>query len=457
MDFAAQMEGRLVTAKELGASEHELKDINQGGLIVMLAIQVVGKYKTCQRCGNQRDFIENSCNCGNACFYCLQCLAFGKLRTCDLLYHLPASEQAYPWAQDASYLAWSGQLSIQQTQASQEICDSYQQRKGKHLVWAVTGAGKTEMVFQAIDIALRAGKKVAIATPRIDVANELAPRFQVAFPKIAIQVLHGQSEQVYDHQVAMTVCSTHQLIRFRQAFDLLIIDEIDAFPYDGDPMLYQASEGAVTTSGTQILLTATPNRAQLTAIEQKKLAVSILPARYHRHHLPVPKHMWVGDWRSTIQKGKIPKILKHLLFNLITNKRRVLVFVPHIAYMLQLVKSCRGVFHGYHFESVSSKDPDRVRKVQAMRDGAYDFLFSTTILERGVTFADIDVIVLGSEDRTYTTASLVQIAGRVGRKAEFPKGSVYLLHYGKTKASMGAIRQIKSMNRQARERGLIDD
>ncbi|OYW66675.1 MAG: DNA/RNA helicase, partial [Aerococcus viridans] len=264
-----------------------------------------------------------------------------------------------------------------------------------------------------------------------------APRFQVAFPKIAIQVLHGQSEQLYDHQVAMTVCSTHQLIRFRQAFDLLIIDEIDAFPYDGDPMLYQASEGAVTTSGTQILLTATPNRAQLTAIEQKKLAVSILPARYHRHHLPVPKHMWVGDWRSTIQKGKIPKIFKHLLFNLIASKRRVLVFVPHIAYMLQLVKSCRGVFHGYHFESVSSKDPDRVRKV--------------------LTFADIDVIVLGSEDRTYTTASLVQIAGRVGRKAEFPKGSVYLLHYGKTKASMGAIRQIKSMNRQARERGLIDD
>lgn len=47
-----------------------------------------------------------------------------------------------------------------------------------------------------------------------------------------------------------------------------------------------------------------------------------------------------------------------------------------------------------------------------MRKGELDFLLCTTILERGVTFTDIDVLVLGAEDRTFTEAALVQISGR---------------------------------------------
>lgn len=187
------------------------------------------------------------------------------------------------------------------------------------------------------------------------------------------------------------------------------------------------------------------------------MPVSILPARYHRHRLPVPVYRWVGDWQSLIQAGKVPIVFKRLLNQLLKKGRRVLIFMPNIDLMLTFVKLCQPVFSDYRFASVSSKDPDRIRKVQQMRDGDYDFLFSTTILERGVTFANIDVIVLGSEDQTFTTAALVQISGRVGRKPKWPSGAVYFLHYGKTKASNAAIQQIKSMNNQARKRGLIDD
>ena len=80
---------------------------------------------------------------------------------------------------------------------------------------------------------------------------------------------------------------------------------------------------------------------------------------------------------------------------------------------------------------------------------------TTTILERGVTFRDIDVFVLGTEDRVFTEASLVQIAGRAGRHKDFPTGLVVYGHYGKTKALKGAVRQIKEMNNEARKRGLL--
>lgn len=450
------LRGRLVTAKEIGQTDAAINLLDIPGLQIFPALEKEGSRLSCRRCGNQTIFQENICQCGlTDCVYCLQCLNFGKLRTCDKLYHLAEATEPYSWQRDQSYLAWTGTLSDQQAQASKEICQTYQ-AGGQRLVWAVTGAGKTEMVFEAVNQALMAGEKVALATPRVDVANELAPRFKEAFPEVTIQLLHGQSEETYAEQ-PFTIGSTHQLIRFKEAFDLLIIDEIDAFPYDGDPMLYFASDRAVKKTGAQILLTATPNPSHEKLIKDGKLPVSILPARYHRHHLPVPVHQWVGDWHSIIQAGKVPSVFKRLLGRLLVKGRRVLVFMPNIDLMLTFVRLCRQVFADYRFESVSSKDPDRIIKVQNMRDGHYDFLFSTTILERGVTFANIDVIVLGSEDQTFTTAALVQISGRVGRKPKWPSGSVYFLHYGKTKASIAAIRQIQSMNDQARKRGLIDD
>ena len=125
--------------------------------------------------------------------------------------------------------------------------------------------------------------------------------------------------------------------------------------------------------------------------------------------------------------------------------------------MQRLEELLHQKFSNVTFTSVSSRDPERLLKVENMRRQIYGFLLTTTILERGVTFPGIDVMVLGSEDEVFTRSALVQIAGRVGRKSDCPTGKVWFLHEGKTKASQSAIRQIQSLNVLAREEGLIDD
>ncbi|MCW1007072.1 DNA/RNA helicase, partial [Streptococcus anginosus] len=85
------------------------------------------------------------------------------------------------------------------------------------------------MIFPLVDYALRQGQRIALATPRVDVCNELFPRFQAAFPDIDILLLHGKVDHPY-RLSPLTIASTHQLLRFYQAFDLLIVDEVDAFP-----------------------------------------------------------------------------------------------------------------------------------------------------------------------------------------------------------------------------------
>ena len=75
----------------------------------------------------------------------------------------------------------------------------------------------------------------------------------------------------------------------------------------------------------------------------------------------------------------------------------------------------RKCIPGARFEAVHSEDTERKKKVQKMRDEKLQFLITTTILERGVTFKNIDVLVIGANDPIYTESALVQIAGRVGR------------------------------------------
>jgi competence protein ComFA len=107
-------------------------------------------------------------------------------------------------------------------------------------------------------------------------------------------------------------------------------------------------------------------------------------------------------------------------------------------------------------EAVHAEDPNRKEKVQQMRDQQIPMLLTTTILERGVTFPNIDVAVVGSEDDIFTESALVQIAGRAGRSADYPTGTITFFHYGKTNAMLKAKRQILEMNRKALKKGLID-
>lgn len=108
-------------------------------------------------------------------------------------------------------------------------------------------------------------------------------------------------------------------------------------------------------------------------------------------------------------------------------------------------------------ESVHAEDPQRKEKVQKMRNKEIPILLTTTILERGVTIPDLDVAVLGAEDSIFSESALVQIAGRVGRHPDYPSGDIAFFHHGKTEAMVKARRQILAMNKEAREKGLIDD
>lgn len=409
-----------------------------------------GKY--CKRCASKMEEVaSNECMCQQACSYCRNCLQMGKVRGCQLFYYFP-EQNMFP-SELENLLEWQGTLSEQQKEAAQAIVAAVK-KKETRLLWAVAGAGKTEMLFEGIHEALRNKKRVCIATPRVDVALELAPRLQQAFPKVQQALLYGGMEQPYDY-TQLVIGTTHQLFRFKEAFDVLIIDEIDAFPFHLDDSLQFAANKARKKDSTLIYLSATPAHTMQKEIKKDKLKATILPARYHGYKLPVPQTKLCVDWRNMVLKHFLKTSFGKEMNQRIENKRKFLIFAPNIEWMAKLEKVMRKHYPHIAFDMVSAKDPERKEKVMKMRAEKVQFLISTTILERGVTFPDIDVFVIGAEDRIFNESALVQIAGRCGRSAKYPTGDVIFFHDGQSIAMKKAIKQINKMNQLAKKRGLI--
>ncbi|WHX43041.1 DEAD/DEAH box helicase [Mesobacillus sp. AQ2] len=414
---------------------------------------IIRKPLSCTRCGTTDPswFAEFPCSrCGKVELYCRKCLMMGRISECTRLISWSGPELEFKIMDKP--LLWDGVLSEGQDAASNRVSVAVE-NSAELLVWAVAGAGKTEVLFAGIENALSTGMRVCIATPRTDVVLELAPRLQKVFPEITVAVLYGGNEDRHEY-AQLTIATTHQLLRFYKAFDVMIVDEVDAFPYSIDETLQYAVQQSRKPESSLIYLTATPNKQWQKECRTGKRNYVTIPARFHRQPLPVPQFVWSGNWEKQLKKRKLTTSIKKWIEPRLASGKQALIFAPKIAVMDKILNILRAM--NPLIESVHAEDPDRKEKVLRFRNKEIPILLTTTILERGVTIPNIDVAVIGAEDRIFTESALVQIAGRAGRSAEYPTGDVTFFHYGKTEAMISARRQIVMMNKEGIKKGLID-
>ncbi|MFD2615548.1 DEAD/DEAH box helicase [Paenibacillus gansuensis] len=418
----------------------------------------------CSRCGSGGAQLYGApcAACGSGCVYCEACLTMGRAKLCTPLLQGAGhrARAAVPGgfagaAGEARLGRWG--LSPAQTEASAAGVRFLARRgsgKEAFLIWAVTGAGKTEMIFPLIDHALAAGGKVCVATPRRDVVLELQPRLAKAFTDRKVVTLYGGSEERWE-EGDVVLATTHQLLRFHEAFDVVIVDELDAFPFHNNPMLEYAARRVCKVEGKFIFLSATPPPHLQQLVRRGRLPHVKVPVRYHRHPLPVPKRIVARPLRALLSKQRLPARLTAALEQSLSRGAQLFVFVPKIRHIDGTLALLRGQFSGFVAEGTSSKDSERAVKVQRFRSGDIRILVTTTILERGVTVPKTDVFILDADSELFDEAALVQMSGRAGRSKDDPAGRVYYAASDMNAAQSGAIRQIRSMNRIAARKGYL--
>lgn len=476
----------------------------------------------CSRCGAREGEELKQVPCqlceaaGQTCYACSSCSSLGQIRSCSLIIrgmpesfqplHLAALNPIFPNhptfhpSSNLPSTSISHQRSIHgsphhagieilnltpaQQEAANQVVATLQQHhvqagkseeQGKRnsagdsfwphlLLWAVCGAGKTEMLLPAIAWALEQGLRVAITTPRKDVVLELLPRFQQYFPYTEMVALYG-GHQSWERP-ALIICTTHQLLRFHHAFHLLILDEMDAFPYHHSPLLPRAVQRALHPQGFFLALTATPARAEQRASLRGQLPTVTIPVRFHHHPLPVPRLC-----RHSPRARRLPQRFQKLLRWFEERWQKVMdgmgddmgdssvlpslfLFVPRKREIGQL----QAYFQQHtslSMESTHADDPERIQKVEAFRRKEFPILLCTSILERGVTISNSHVVVWEADAAIWDEAALVQMAGRAGRNAQYPTGHILFVVTQPTLAVRHAIAHIRRMNRLAKKGGYL--
>ena len=324
-------------------------------------------------------------------------------------------------------------LSRDQKKLSEQIVANYK-NKIDTLVNAVCGAGKTELIYSVMAYCLSLGKAVAFAVPRRDVVIELSQRIHMVFPNNSIvSVYGGHTEKLVADIVVLT---THQLYRYEKYFDLIILDEIDAFPFKNNKLLNSMFFRAV--KGNIVMMSATPSKDVIEFFSQNGKQILELNTRFHEHPLPVPKVI------TLVGVLKLP----YLIFKLrrfIKGGKKVFVFAPTIS-------KCESLFNFLKIFAkngafVHSKCKNRSQIISSFKRGCYDYLVTTAVLERGVTFKGLQVVIYDADNELYNSQTLIQISGRVGRKIDAPEGEVIFLVNKRTSEIDDAISTIERKNR----------
>jgi competence protein ComFA len=438
--------------------------------------------RRCKRCGSGEAAMRRTAcaACGRLCAYCAACIGMGRSRECELLItgqqdtknagsavskriQLPIEQRLERWklspAQKAAAAKALRFVEEHRPESSQLQKTKMFSLKSvppirNFLLWAVTGAGKTEMIFPLVESVLLRGGRALIATPRRDVVIELDPRIRRAFPDSTVVTLYGGSDQRWEVG-DITLSTTHQLLRFNEGFDLVIIDELDAFPYHGDPILQYAADKSCAPGAARLLLSATPPNELQRAARSGKLPHARVPVRYHRHPLPVPQLLATPAVAQMLQKRRLPAKLLAALRQSLKRDAQLFIFVQKIVQTEPMAELLRAELRYSDIEATSSQDNERTEKVQRFRAREIRVLVTTTILERGVTIPRSDVYILDAGGRLFDEASLVQMAGRAGRSADDPFGRVYFCSRERNRCQIAAVRHIKTMNRIARKQGYL--
>lgn len=423
--------GRIFTKSQL-SPELQLQAQSLAGMV-----EEKGKL-SCNRCGQAIDKEKQQLPIG--AYYCRSCLILGRVRSDEELYYFPQEE--FP---KANVLKWQGKLTEFQAKVSQGLVEAVAKRKDS-LVHAVTGAGKTEMIYQVVAQVINQGGAVCLASPRIDVCLELYRRLKEDFD-CNISLLHGESE-AYSRS-PLVIATTHQLLKFYRAFDLLIVDEVDAFPYVDNPMLYHAVHQAVKVEGTKIFLTATSTDELDKKVAKGELTRLSLPRRFHGNPLIVPQKIWLADFQKYLGQKKLVTKLRQFIQKQRKTGFPLLIFASEIRRGQELAEILQSTFPNEKVGFVASTTENRLEIVEKFRQKEITILVTTTILERGVTFPCVDVFVVEANHRLFSRSALVQIAGRVGRSMDRPTGELIFFHDGTTMSIEKAIKEIQEMNQEA--------
>lgn len=221
-----------------------------------------------------------------------------------------------PLVNEEYFMTKSKVLNEEQATALQKICASLDQHCFEtHLLYGVTGSGKTEVYLQAIERALKEGKGTIMLVPEISLTTQTIERFRSRFhEKIAIlhhRLSQGERNDEWHHirsgRAKIVIGARSAIFSPVVNLGLIIVDEEHEQSYKQNEIspCYQGRDVAVMrgklTNSTVVLGSATPSLESYYNAQQGKYTLSTLSKRADIASLPT---VMIVDMKREFEKTK---------------------------------------------------------------------------------------------------------------------------------------------------------
>lgn len=282
------------------------------------------------------------------------------------------------------------------------------------------GSGKTAVALAAIYMAVKSGHQAAMLAPTEVLARQNAALMRRYLPEYKVEFLSGSTPAAEKRAIKKgiadgsidAICGTHAIIQGDVMFSdlsLVVCDEQHRFGV-GQRASLTGKGGAVDT----LVMSATPIPRTLTLIfygdldvttikdkprSRQDISTSIIPERRYEDMLAYIS--------SEVRKG----VQAYFVCPKIEGDDEGAVMSVTELYD-ELSRKMPGVRLGLMHGKLKDKQKDEV--MTAFRNGGYDVLVSTTVIEVGVDVPNATIMVIYNAER-FGLSQLHQLRGRVGR------------------------------------------
>ena len=359
--------------------------------------------------------------------YLLYVSLAGKVRSRAVPMHFPAVAEETYW-QSLPFEPTAGQRKV--------LGDIAGDLQGDHamarLVQGDVGSGKTAVAFGAIALAKEAGFQSSMMAPTEILASQhyLNARQTLEPLGIRCRLLTGSTKAKERREILKelaegscdAVFGTHALISKDVVYGklgLVITDEQHRFGVKQRTALQDKGASEDETNPHVLVMSATPIPRSLALILYGDLDISVI------HELP--------KGRQAVKTRIVPEAKREDMYGFLLKEagkgRQAYIVCPAVedSETSDELRSAKAVYSSLKESRLKDlrigltwggqKSSEKEQVLQDYRDGKYDLLVSTTVIEVGINNPNATVMVIENAER-FGLSQLHQLRGRVGRGSE---------------------------------------
>lgn len=244
--------------------------------------------------------------------------------------------------------AYSIVLNDEQRRISEDIKSSFDEKdisKRIHLIFGVTGSGKTEIYLDIIEETIKRGKQVIVLIPEIALTYQTVSRFYQKFgdrvsvinSKMSAGERFDQFTRARNGEIDIMIGPRSAVFTPFERLGLVVIDEEQEAAYKSEQVpKYHARETAIyrcsNCNGTVVMGSATPSIESYYKAQKGEYMLHTLEKRAKNAMLP---KVHIVDLREELDKGNrgiFSEKLHELIVDRLNKKEQIMLFINRRGY-----------------------------------------------------------------------------------------------------------------------------